>query len=160
MRLAGEDMDKRLREHILELLEGKFAHIDLESALAGFPVLEINTRLAHSPHTAWELLEHIRLAQWDILEFSRDAKHVSPDFPDGYWNKTAGSTADWQKSVEQVLADLEAIRRLVKDESVDLFAKIPHGDGQTILREALLVADHNAYHLGQIMLLRRMLEKQ
>ncbi|HEX6126686.1 MAG TPA: DinB family protein [Pyrinomonadaceae bacterium] len=153
-------MDGILREHILELLEGKFAHIDLETALTGFPLSKINTRLARSPHTAWELLEHLRLAQWDILEFSRDAKHVSPDFPDGYWNKIEASPQDWERSVEQVLGDLEAIRELVRDKNIDLYAKIPHGDGQTILREALLVADHNAYHLGQLILLRRMLEKQ
>jgi len=151
-------MDRRLREHILELLEGKFAHIDLETALKGFPLSKINARPAHSPHSAWELLEHVRLAQWDILEFSRDANHVSPDFPDGYWNKVDASKADWQKSIEQVLEDLEAMRELVRDKNIDLFAEIPHGDGQTILREALLVADHNAYHVGQLMLLRRMLE--
>ena len=153
-------MDAKLREHILELLEGKFAHLDLETALSDFPLSKLNTRVAHSPHTAWELLEHIRLAQWDILEFSRDAKHVSPDFPDGYWNKAEASPADWKKSVKQVVSDLEAMRELIRDKNVDLFAKIPHGDGQTVLREALLVADHNAYHLGQLMLLRRMLEKQ
>jgi len=151
-------MDRRLREHILELLEGKFAHIDLETALKGFPLSKINARPAHSPHSAWELLEHIRLAQWDILEFSRDANHVSPGFPDGYWNKVEASKADWQKSIEQVLENLEAMRELVRDKNIDLFAEIPHGDGQTILREALLVADHNAYHVGQLMLLRRMLE--
>jgi len=151
-------MDRRLREHILELLEGKFAHIDLETALKGFPLSKINARPAHSPHSAWELLEHIRLAQWDILEFSRDANHVSPGFPDGYWNKVEASKADWQKSIEQVLEDLEAMRELVRDKNIDLFAEIPHGDGQTILREALLVADHNAYHVGQLMLLRRMVE--
>ena len=153
-------MDGKLREQVLELLEGKFAHIDLETALSGFPLSEINTRLPHSPHTAWELLEHIRLAQWDILEFSRDPKHVSPDFPDGYWNRKNGSAEDWKKSIKQVLADLRAMRKLVTDKNTDLFAEIPHGDGQTILREALLVADHNAYHLGQLMLLRRMLEKK
>jgi hypothetical protein len=153
-------MDVEVREHILELLEGRFAHIDLETALSGFPISQINTRLPHSPHTAWELLEHIRLAQWDILEFSRDEKHVSPDFPDGYWNKAEASPGDWRKSVKQVLGDLEAMRELVRKKKIDLFAKIAHGDGQTILREALLVADHNAYHLGQLMLLRRMLEKK
>jgi hypothetical protein len=153
-------MDVEVREHILELLEGRFAHIDLETALSGFPISQINTRLPHSPHTAWELLEHIRLAQWDILEFSRDEKHVSPDFPNGYWNKAEASPGDWRKSVKQVLGDLEAMRELVRKKKIDLFAKIAHGDGQTILREALLVADHNAYHLGQLMLLRRMLEKK
>jgi hypothetical protein len=151
-------MDVQLREHVLELLEGNFAHIDLATALRDFPLSKINTRLPHSPHTAWELLEHIRLAQWDIVEFSRDAKHVSPGFPDGYWNKTEASPTDWKRSVKQVLGNLEEMRELVRDNKLDLFAKIPHGDGQTVLREALLVADHNAYHLGQLMLLRRMFE--
>ena len=153
-------MEENLREHILELLEGKFAHIDLETALSGFPLSKINARPSNSPHTAWQLLEHIRLAQWDILEFSRDSKHVSPNFPDGYWNKAEGSPGDWKKTVEQVMGNLEAMRDLVRDKKVNLFAKIAHGNGQTILREALLVADHNAYHLGQLMLLRRMLERQ
>jgi hypothetical protein len=153
-------MDGKLREHLLELLEGKFAHIDLETALRDFPAAKINIRFENSPHTAWELLEHIRLAQWDIVEFSRDSKHVSPDFPDGYWNRIDASAEDWHNSVEQVRADLQTMRELVMDKNIDLFQKIPHGDGQTILREALLVADHNAYHLGQLMLLRRMLEDQ
>src|SRR5215204_703236 len=121
-------MDGKLREHILELLEGNFAHVDLETALSGFPLSKINIRAEHSPHTAWELLEHIRLAQWDILAFSRDAKHVSPDFPDGYWNKAEASAEDWKKSVEQVLGDLEAMRELIQDKNVDLIATIPHGD--------------------------------
>ena len=147
-----------LREHLLELLRGESAHIGLESALKDFPLAHINTRIINSPHTAWELLEHIRICQWDIVEFSRDANHVSPDFPDGLWPAGQGSVEDWQRSVEQIREDLQAMRDMVADENTDLFAKIPHGDGQTILREALVLADHNAYHLGQIMLLRRMLE--
>ena len=152
------DEQKELREHLLELLAGKSAHINLERALNEFPVAEINTRLENSPHTAWELLEHLRIAQWDILEFSRDASHLSPDFPDGYWNKKEGTAEDWGASVRRVLDDLQAMRDLVADEKTDLFAKLAHGKGQTVLREALLVADHNAYHLGQIVLLMRMLE--
>ena len=115
---------------------------------------------AGAPHTAWQLLEHMRIAQWDILEFSRDSGHVSPDFPDGYWNKETASVEDWRQSTQQILSDLQAIRDLVADESTDLFVKIPHGTGQTLLREILLVADHNAYHLGQIMLIRRILESK
>lgn len=154
------DDQKGLREHVLEILRGKSAHIDLETAISGFPVKEMNTRPPNSTHTAWELLEHIRIAQWDILEFSRDAKHVSPEFPSGYWPKGEGTAEDWKKSSEQILNDLQRMRNLVADENTDLFAKIPHGEGQTVLREALLVADHNAYHLGQIMLLKKMLETQ
>jgi hypothetical protein len=104
-------------------------------------------------------LEHLRLAQWDIVEFSRDAKHESPEFPDGYWPKKKGTEADWKKSVKQIQKDLKTMRDMVADESSDLYAKIPHGSGQTLFREALLVADHNAYHLGQIMLLKKILEK-
>lgn len=146
------------REHLLELLDSRSAHIDIKTALSGFPLEHINTRIDHSPHTPWELLDHIRLAQWDILEFSRNAKHVSPDFPDGYWPKDVATAEDWRRSTEQILADLQTIRDLVSDEKTDLFAPFPHGTGQTLLREVLLVADHNAYHLGQLMLLRRILE--
>lgn len=152
------DQQKELREHLLELLEGKSAHLDLESALKKFPPGKINARPENAPHTAWELLEHLRIAQWDILEFSRDARHISPEFPDGYWNKKEGTERDWHDSVARVLADLQAMRELVRDEKTDLFAKLPHGAGQTVLREAMLVADHNAYHLGQLVLLMRMLE--
>ncbi len=151
-------MEKQLREHLLELLEGKFAHIDLETALENFPVKFRNERIENSPHTAWELLEHIRIAQSDILEFSRDANHVSPKFPDGYWNKTEASEEDWKNSIEQTLNDLQAMRDLLSDEKTDLFAEISGGTGQTIFREALLTADHTAYHLGQIVLIQRILE--
>jgi uncharacterized damage-inducible protein DinB len=153
------DTQKAIREHLLELLEGRSAHIYLDAVLEEFPVEQINVRLENAPHTAWELLEHLRIAQSDIVEFSRDAKHVSPAFPDGYWNKSEGSPEAWRRSAAQILADLQTMRELVADESVDLLAKIPHGDGQTVFREALLVADHNAYHLGQIAFLMRLLEK-
>ncbi len=154
------DTDKELRRHLLELLEGKSAHIDLETVLNEFPVAEINMRLENAPHTAWELLEHLRIAQHDIVEFSRDANHVSPKFPDGYWNKREAAAEDWKKSVKQIFDDLQTMRDLVSDEKTDLLAVIPHGDSQTILREALLVSDHNTYHLGQIALLMRILEKK
>ena len=149
--------DKALRDHLLELLEGKSAHIDFESAVADFPFDDINTHVDGSPHTAWQLLEHIRIAQWDILEFCRNPDHQSPPWPDGYWPKDDGSDESWRMSVAQVLADLDSMRDLARDNSIDLFAPIPHGDGQTVLREILLVTDHNAYHLGQLMLVRRML---
>lgn len=149
-----------LRQHLLELLDGRSAHIDLAAALKAFPISEINTRIEKSPHTAWELLEHIRIAQWDILEFSMDASHISPDFPEGYWNHSVAGAVEWGRSVEQVLRDLQQLRDLVSDETTDLFGKFPHGTGQTLLREVLVAADHNAYHLGQIMLIRRILESQ
>ncbi len=152
------DEQKELREHLLELLKGKSAHIALETVLNEFPVDEINTRLANAPHTAWELLEHLRIAQHDIVEFSDNANHQSPKFPDGYWNEKEAAAADWRKSCGQILQDLQKMRDLIADEKTDLFAEIAHGDGQTVLREALLLADHNAYHLGQIAFLMRCLE--
>ena len=154
------DTNKELRRHLLELLEGKSAHIDLETVLNEFPIGKINMRLENAPHTAWELLEHLRIAQHDIVEFSRDANHVSPKFPDGYWNKAEATADDWQTSCKQIFDDLQTMRDLVSDEKTDLLAKIPHGDGQTVFREALLVSDHNTYHLGQIALLMRILEKK
>ncbi len=154
------NMQKELRRHLLELLEGKSAHIDLKTVLNEFPTDKINTRLENAPHTAWELLEHLRIAQHDIVEFSRDANHVSPKFPDGYWNKKEATAEDWQASCKQILNDLQTMRELITDEKTDLLAKIAHGDGQTVLREALLVADHNTYHLGQIAFLMRTLEKK
>ena len=116
-------------------------------------------KVAGLPYTAWRILEHMRIAQWDILEFSRNAKHVSPEYPDGYWpdSETPGSAEDWEKSIRTFTADLGQIKTLVEDESLDLFKPIAHGSGQTLLREALLVADHNAYHLGQLVVLRRLL---
>jgi hypothetical protein len=105
------------------------------------------------------LLEHLRIAQWDILEFSRNTKHASPKWPEEYWPKTEKppSTADWNASIKKFRQDLKAMQDLVKDPRTDLFARIPWGDGQTVLREALLVADHNAYHLGQMLDVRRLL---
>ncbi|MCD9186314.1 MAG: DinB family protein [Pyrinomonadaceae bacterium] len=154
------DTQKEIRAHLRELLEGRSAHIDLKTVLEEFPLEEINTSLENAPHTAWELLEHLRIAQHDIVEFSYNEKHVSPEFPDGYWNRSAGTAADWKRSCEQVLKDLRKMRDLIADENTDLLAKIPHGEGQTVFREAMLVADHNAYHLGQIAFLMRILEKK
>jgi hypothetical protein len=152
------DRQDDLRKHLVELFDGRSAHIDLKSAVDGFPLGSMNKRIAGSPHTAWELLEHIRIAQWDILEFSRDPGHVSPEFPDGYWNKAGAAAEDWRRSVEQIISDSLAMRDMIMDTDTDLLAPLPHGAGQTLLRECLVLADHNAYHLGQLMLLRRMAE--
>ena len=152
------DKDRSLREHVLELLEGKSAHIDLEAGLDGFPLDKVNEKPAGSPHSAWQLLEHIRIAQWDILDFSRNPNYKEMKWPDDYWPKEDGTSERWNGSVERVLTELQEMRDLVADDKTDLFAKIPWGSGQTILREALLIADHNAYHLGQIVLMRRIFE--
>jgi len=151
--------DKALRSHVLELLRGGHAHADLDSALADFPPKLRGKRPKGAEHTAWQLLEHIRIAQWDILQFSRNAKHVSPKWPQGYWPQTEAppSAAAWNASIRQVRGDQKAMEKLVTSKKSDLFARIPHGTGQTLLREALLLADHNAYHIGQLVLLRRLL---
>jgi hypothetical protein len=148
-----------LREHLSYLLRGGGAHLDFEAAIADLPVNLRGAKIANVPHTPWRLLEHLRIAQWDILEFSRNPRHVSPRFPEGYWPEgdAPASAAAWDRSVAGFRADLQAMQDLVADPATDLFAPIPHGDGQTILREALLVADHNAYHLGQLIIVRRAL---
>ncbi len=153
------DASKALREHLLYLLEGRGAHVDFEKAIGRLPAKLRGAKPKGAPHTPWQLLEHMRIAQWDILEFSQNSDHVSPDWPAGDWPKTEAppSNAAWEKSVKQFRADLEAIKALVKDPATRLVARIPHGEGQTILREVLLVADHNAYHLGQLVMTRRML---
>jgi len=156
---ASGNNDRVLREHLVYLLKGGGAHVHFTDAVEGFPEAKRGAFIAGLPHTGWQLLEHARIAQWDILEFSRNPKHVSPGFPEGYWPKTPGppEPAAWDKSVEQFERDLQELIGLVKDPKTDLYAKIPHGDDQTILHEALLVADHNAYHLGQLVDLRRAL---
>ncbi len=151
--------EQALREHVVYLLKGGGAHVHFLDAVEGFPEAKRGAFVAELPHTGWQLLEHVRIAQWDILEFSRNAKHASPGFPEGYWPKTPVPPDDaaWAKSVNAFQHDLQELIKLVKNPKTDLCAKIPHGEGQTILREALLVADHNAYHLGQLVDLRRAL---
>ncbi|HKI05315.1 MAG TPA: DinB family protein [Thermoanaerobaculia bacterium] len=154
--------DQSLRDHLLELLRGGSAHLDLEKAIAGLPAELRGAKAPGLPHTVWQLLEHLRIAQWDILEFSRDKAHVSPHWPEGYWppSETAAPPDDaaWDRCVEALRNDLQAMQDLVADPKTDLHAKIPWGrKGQTVLREALLVADHNAYHLGQVVSVRQAL---
>jgi hypothetical protein len=148
-----------LRKQLIDLLDSGHAHLTFDDAVKDFPREARGVRPANGPHSAWELLEHLRLALWDILEFSRSAEHVSPEFPDGYWPATIAPPSDeaWDESVAAVRKHLREFAELVADESVDLFARIPHGDGQTVLREVLLAADHNAYHLGQLVMVRRMM---
>jgi uncharacterized damage-inducible protein DinB len=151
--------DRKLREHLLTLLDGKEAHADFEAAVKGLPHELRRKRPKGADHSPWELLEHLRIAQRDILEFVRNPRHVSPEWPSGYWPKSPAppNAKAWLKSVGSFRRDLVAISRLVNDDETDLFKKLPHGEGQTVLREVLLVADHNAYHLGQLVLVRRLL---
>ena len=153
------DQQKALREHLLFLLQEGGAHVGFQAAIAGLPVALRGAKPLGVPHSPWQLLEHMRIAQCDILEFCRNARHVSPKFPEGYW--PAGDAPPdkraWSRSVAAFRADQRTFCALVADFKTDLFATIPHGDGQTVLREALLVADHNAYHLGQLVTVRRAL---
>jgi len=151
--------DTALREHVLALLGEEQAHAGFEKAAADMPFALQGKSPQGSAHSPWQILEHLRIAQWDILEFTRDPKHVSPKWPDDYWPKSPAPPDEhaWKKSADAFRADLDAIKALVRDSKNDLFAPFPHASGQTLLREALLVADHNAYHLGELVLLRRML---
>ena len=154
-----KDPNRALREHLLELLKGGHGHATFEDAIKNLPPKLRGTKPETFPHSSWMLVEHLRIGQHDILEFSRNEKHKSPKWPEGYWPKETApaSAAAWEKSVKQFRSDLKAMQDLVADPKTDLFAKIPWGDGQTILREAMLVADHNAYHVAQIVDVRRLL---
>jgi hypothetical protein len=149
--------DKSLRDHVLYLLKGGGAHVTFDDAIGDWTLQLAGVKVANFPHTAWMLLEHMRLAQWDILDFSRNSKHVSPPWPEGYWPASEAPTDEkaWTASMATFKNDLRSMERLVSDRKIDLYARIPWGDGQTILREALLLADHNAYHLGQVVMLRK-----
>ena len=151
--------DKPVREHLVKLLEGGQAHVTFDAAVRGLPAALRGKKPKGAEHSAWEILEHIRIATWDILEFSRDGKHVSPKWPDGYWPKSPKppNKKAWAKSIQAVNSDIKAMSKLVEADTTDLYAPIPHGDGQTIMREALLIADHNAYHIGELVLVRRLL---
>ncbi|HEY2462270.1 MAG TPA: DinB family protein [Candidatus Acidoferrum sp.] len=151
--------DVSLRLQLVALLKGGEAHVHFMDALEGFPSVKRGTYAAGLPHTGWQLLEHARIAQWDILGFSSDPKHVSPGFPEGYWPKSPmpRNEGEWENSVQEFQNDLKKMVRLVENPKTDLHAPIPHGTGQTILREVLVLADHNSYHLGQLVDLRRAL---
>lgn len=152
-------MSKELREHLVQQLDSDHAHIRFADAVKDFPAALRGKRPQGGPHSPWELLEHLRLALWDILEFTRDSKHVSPEFPKGYWPASPEPPSEqaWDESVARYQADLQAFADLVADESVDLTGRIPHGTGQTPLREVLVAIDHNAYHVGQLLMVRRVL---
>ena len=151
--------DRQLRDHLLYLLRGGGAHIHFENVIADFPIELINQEIEGLPYTSWQVVEHMRIAQWDILEFSRDANHVSPEFPKGYWPPAdvIADAARWSETVRSFQSDLRELENLVDNPAIDPFAQLTHGDGQTLLREALLVADHNAYHLGTLAVMKRIL---
>jgi len=149
----------KVRKQIADVLAWHEAHQPFEDVVADFPEKLRGVRPHGLPHSAWALVEHMRIAQWDMLEFSRDPKHKSPKFPEGYWppSHEPPGTKAWDESVKRFLADRAELQKLVLDPARDLTAPIPHGSGQTLLREALLTADHNSQHLGQLITLRRLL---
>ncbi len=148
-----------LRRHLLKLLGWRDAHVDFDAAIEDIPAEFYGVQPEGVPYSLWQLLEHLRFTQRDILDFCRDPAYAAPKWPDDYWPATVAPPTPeaWHDSVAAFRADQEAMSELVADPSLDLFARIPHGDGQTYLREVLLVADHNAYHLGEVVAVRRLL---
>ncbi|HWD90057.1 MAG TPA: DinB family protein [Mucilaginibacter sp.] len=152
------DQHNILVDELINLLEGGNAHAGFEDALNGLPKELRGKKVDKLPYTIWQLVEHIRIAQWDMLEFSKHEKHISPPWPEGYWVKDAApdDNETWEKSIQQINDDRNEFIGLLKDE--DIYKKIPHGEGQSILREALQIADHNAYHVAEIIVIRLLLE--
>ena len=146
------------RKQVLSALTGKGAHVDFDSAFAHFPLFLRGKKPEGFPHTAWQLLEHIRIAQADILDFCVNPNYQELKWPDDYWPKdeAPADEAAWESSLSTFHQDLKAFQALVADETRDLNGRIPQGKGQTLLREALLIIDHNSYHLGQLVFLRQL----
>jgi hypothetical protein len=152
--------DDSLRQHLSRSLGWEEAHIGLEGALAGIPVKLRGKRVRGFDHSPWELLEHIRLAQRDLLEFSTNPEYVAGEWPDDYWPKSPAppSASSWKRSADAVVADRKALESFVANVP-ELMAAIPHGKGKTYLRSILLVLDHTSYHVGQLVLLRKLLKQ-
>ncbi len=152
--------DSSLRKHVIALLDGGQAHMTFDDAVVNFPMNLINTNPPNVSYSPWHLLEHLRITQFDILEYVRNPGYVSPEWPVGYWPERSAKTDPdgWQHTIDQFEADLKAMRDIVAEPQTDLLAVIPHGyGGHTILREALLLADHNAYHIGELGILRQVM---
>ncbi len=151
--------DSIVRKQLRDLLSGDHAHMPFDDAVKDFPPEQMNTRPPHVSYTPWHLLEHLRIAQWDILEFIRNPHHVSPSWPEGYWpaQDAQADVAAWERTVAAFRADLQALQAIVDDETADLYTPLPHGEGQTIMQELLVIADHNAYHIGEFAILRQVM---
>jgi DinB superfamily len=150
---------KELIRNLVELIEKGNAHAPLDDALKDIPFSLLGVKPVNLPYSIWQLAEHIRITQWDLLEFSRNAKHVSPKWPDGYWPTESApeSEAAWQKCRDTILADRNAFIELVKNSGDVLYEIFEYGDGQSLLKEALVLADHNSYHTGELIIMRRLL---
>ncbi|MDZ7716444.1 MAG: DinB family protein [Balneolaceae bacterium] len=149
----------RIRELLLEQMSQRNAHVDFQRAVEGLSIEETGLKPEGFDHSIWELVEHIRVAQYDILEFSRNPDYESPSWPDGYWppKQTPSDMEEWQESLTAIVEDRREMEGLIKNPENDLLAPLPHGNGQTLFREAILIVDHNAYHIGQIVQLRKAL---
>lgn len=158
----GKDESVALRQMLVDAIRGHQAHLDFDAAVKDFPAQARGAKPTGAPHTPWQLLEHMRIAQRDILDFSRDPSHKSPAWPEGYWPPTEAPSNDkaWDTTVRAFRKDAREFEKLVQDLTQNLFKAFDHGDGQTLLREALLVASHNSYHLGQLVFLEKMLLTQ
>jgi hypothetical protein len=156
---VASDESAILRKQLLDAIRGHQAHIEFSAAVKDFPAELQGKKPPGAPHSAWQLLEHLRIAQSDILEFSRNPEHISPNWPEGYWPGTEAppNAQAWTESVAAFERDRKDLMALVADGKLDLFQRFPHGEGQTLLREVLLVASHNSYHLGQLVFLKKML---
>jgi len=150
---------KELIKNVVNLIEKGNAHASLDNALKSIPFSLLGEKPGNLPYSIWQLAEHIRIAQWDILEFSRNAKHVSPKWPDGYWpkEKAPKSKAAWQKCIDSIQSDRNAFIELIKNAGDALYDVFEHGDGQSLLKEAFVLADHNSYHTGELIIIRRLL---
>lgn len=152
--------DEVVRKNLIELLDGQNAHMSFDEVVADFPLEHINSKVPNTPYSFWHFVEHLRIAQWDILEFIRNPDHVSPDYPEGYHRRPEEETdaEGWRTSIEGVRVDLAALKDIVRDKKLDLYAPIPHAPGYTIFREILVVADHNAYHVGELAIMRQVMD--
>lgn len=157
--LSTDRINSAVRKQLIDLLIGGNAHQPLEAAIKDLPADLRGIKPEHLPYSIWQLVDHIRIAQWDILEFSRNPNHHSPPWPSGYWSREIApiNDQDWQQAVDQIRQNRDAFIELINDPDRDLYEPFPHGDGQNLLREALLIADHTAYHVGEIIMLRRLL---
>lgn len=151
--------DKIMRQHLIYFLKGRLAHPTFEKAVADLPFKYRGMKTGAIPYSIWQLVEHLRIAQWDIVEFSRNPGHISPDWPEGYWTKDLApqNEQNWTQSLKAVKTDQENMIDLISNPDNDLIKPFPHGDGQNLMREAMLIVDHNAYHIGQIILIRKLL---
>lgn len=154
-----KDQD-RVRELLLEQLSGRNAHVDFKKSVDNLSITDVGVKPDNFPHTIWELVEHIRIAQHDIVAFSKDPNYKSPDWPEGYWpdNNKPSDDEDWENTLKAIQEDHLEMVEIIKDENNDLLSPLEHGSGQTLFREAMLIVDHNAYHIGQIVLMRRAMD--